>query len=217
MSLLTPGSPARRPTRRSRSRRTRVSVAVHRIARRRTPSCRATPPSRCRPGAVVPSLTAHNMRRSAGRCSARFARPVIAPGVARGASALVIPDRGGARLARAVRSGAGPPRRSRSAHPVADEEVGAVSDRRGSVTFTRAASRADAGGEFVVVAARRDVVRGIRSACATKPGFMPGSSTSRRFSVVESVSGQRHRRPATGWSCICGRTTPRSPSCAAAT
>ena len=92
------------------------------------------------------------------------------------------------------------------------------SRRRRSRTRAGVARRPTAAASSSSSLARRDVVARVRERLRRARGSTPASSTCRRFSVVNCYPGRRAAcRPATGWWCTCGRTTPRSPSCAAAT
>ena len=149
-------------------------------------------------GALVPSLTAPNVRdRAAVVGGARRACSSASAG--RGASALVVPDPvAKVSLVRfeqvpAARAG------SRSAHPLAGAEGGAVPDRGGAGQLRAAGVRAADGQEFVVVAGAARRRRASTRRSARRPARTRASSTSSTFNVINAVLARSRPAPPADW------------------
>ena len=177
---------------------TRVSAATMTSRRRsawrssHTPSkasraTRSTPRSRRRTSPTAQPWSA-GLRAVTGRLASRPARV-----------ALIIPDVAAKVSADPLRTRACEARRSGSAGALADAQGGAVPDRRGLLSaYTPGARGPDGSGEFVVVVARNDVVKGYEDVCSDA-GLHAGLVDIATFVSRESHAGiGRARSRATG-------------------
>ena len=192
--------------RRGRDRRRRVARGAPRAARRPARRRRRTPWSRCRAGAVVPSLTRAEHARRRRRWPRRVAR-VLGSSAAAPAGGAGVPDR--SRKVSLLRLEQVPPRDA----DLDESSAGRCARARRSRSSRRSAQResrraaADGGREFVVALARARRHRGSTSRRARRPARTPGSSTSRRSMSSTACSPAAARRRATGCSCTWPATT----------
>ena len=115
-------------------------------------------------GLVTPPLNQPNIADRAA-VAAALGRVLSQIGGAAGAGGAGRPGWRGQGVAGEVRQGAGQGRGSRTVDPVAGEEDGAVPPEQAQVTWTRGATDASGGVEFVVAIARRDIIEEYEAVC----------------------------------------------------